>query len=151
MPSVKMQPAMGQISSLVIAIPESHFNITTAIKVILPGEWNLSVDRGKITNFDVNFLASPMDGRRPHIHQITSFKPHTNEEPIVLTEDNSLTMNGTADIKINGMVIWNNAGMSISISKGNTFYLDPNDKDTGNHFGDQQVYGIVTHMIDNTN
>ena len=25
--------------------------------------------------------------------------------------------------------------------------LDPDDKDTGNHFGDQYVYGIVTRLI----
>jgi hypothetical protein len=139
--------AIGQISSLAITVPESGFNITNAIKVILTGEWNLSVKNGTVTNFAVDFLASPMDGGRPHIHQITNFKPYANEEPNVLTEDKSFAVNGTADIKMNGMTVWDTADVSLSISKGNTFYIDPDDEDTEGHFGDQQVYGVVTRLI----
>jgi hypothetical protein len=71
--------AIGTISSLVITVPESAagFNITNAFKVILTGEWNLSVHKGNVTNFAANFLASPMDGTKPHIHQITNFKKAT--------------------------------------------------------------------------
>jgi hypothetical protein len=139
--------AIGQISSLVITVQDSGFNITDAFKVILTGDWNLSVNNGTVTNFVLNFLASPMEGSKPHIHQITNFKPYIDEGPIILTEDKDLSVNGTADIRINGIVIWDNADVSISISKGNTFSFDPNDKDTENHFGDQQVYGIVTRLV----
>ncbi len=139
--------AIGQIASLVITVPESDFNITNAFKVILTGEWDLSVRNGVVTNFDVDFVASPMDGRGPHIHQITNFTPHDNEQPIELTEDESVIINGNADIKINGMVVWDRANISISMFKGNTFYIDPDDEDTDGHFGDQQVYGIVTRLV----
>jgi hypothetical protein len=140
--------AIGQISSLVITVPESGFNITDAFKVILTGEWNLNVRNGNITEFAVNFLASPMDGSKPHIHQITDFRPYDNsEEPIALTRDYNLSVNGTADIKINGVTVWEDADVSISISKGNTFIFDPDDLDTEDHFGDQQVYGIVTGLF----
>ena len=140
--------AIGQISSLVITVPESGFNITHAFKVILTGEWNLNVNNGRVTDFTVNFLASPMDGSSPHIHQITDFRPYDNtEESITLTDDNSLSTNGTADIKINGILVWDNADVSMLISKGNAFIFDPDDVDTENHFGDQQVYGIVTRLI----
>jgi hypothetical protein len=139
--------AIGQISSLVITIPESSFNISNAVKVILTGEWNLSVRNGTVTSFAVNFLASPMDGSKPHIHQITNFKPYVNQEPIAMTVNKSFIVNGTADIKINGMTVWDTADISISISKGNSFYIDPDDEDTEDHFGDQQVYGVVTRLI----
>jgi hypothetical protein len=140
--------AIGQISSLVITVPESGFNITDAFKVILTGEWNLNVRNGNITEFAVNFLASPMDGSKPHIHQITDFRPYDNSvEPIALTRDYNLSVNGTADIKINGVTVWEDADVSISISKGNTFIFDPDDLDTEDHFGDQQVYGIVTGLF----
>jgi hypothetical protein len=141
--------AIGQISSLVITVPESNFNITDAFKVILTGEWNLNVNNGNITEFAVNFLASPMDGSKPHIHQITAFRPYDNNsgEPIALTKDYSLSVNGTADIKINGVPVWEDADVSISISKGNIFIFDPDDLDTEDHFGDQQVYGIVTGLF----
>jgi hypothetical protein len=140
--------SIGQISSLVITVPESGFNITDAFKVILTGEWNLNVRNGNITEFAVNFLASPMDGSKPHIHQITDFRPYDNSvEPIALTRDYNLSVNGTADIKINGVTVWEDADISISISKGNTFIFDPDDLDTEDHFGDQQVYGIVTGLF----
>jgi hypothetical protein len=139
--------AIGQISSLVITVREPDFNITNAFKVILTGEWNLSVNNGKVTNFSVNLLASPMDGSKPHIHQILNLNTYDDEEPISLSEDKNLSINGTADIKINGVLIWDNADISISITNGNTFNIDPNDIDTQNHFGDQQVFGIVTRLI----
>jgi len=139
--------AIGTISSLVITVPETELNITNAFKVILTGEWNLSVVNGTMTNFGINFLASPMDGSKPHIHQITRFKPYANENPIELTEDGNLIVNGTADVKINGIVVWKGADISVSISRGNVFSIDPDDRDTGNHFENQSVYGVVTRLI----
>jgi hypothetical protein len=138
--------ARGPISSLVITVPESHFNITNAFKVVLTGAWNLTVNDGNVVNFAIKFIASPMDGSGSHIHEITDFRPYNNGEPIRLTDDNSLSINGTADIKINDAVVWENADISISFSKGNIFTFDPNDVDTENHFGDQQVYGIISRL-----
>lgn len=145
--------AIGQISSLVITVPESNFNITNIFKVILTGEWTLSVNKGNVTNFSTNFLASPMDGSKSHIHQITNFKLENDSKKAIvqLTPDNSLSVNGTADIKINGKTIWKSVGISISISKGSTIAIDLDDEDTSNHFGEQQVYGIVTKLIDLSN
>ena len=89
-----------------------------------------------------------MDGSKPHIHQITDFRPYDNRgKPIALTRDYNLSVNGTADIKINGVTVWEDADVSISISKGNAFIFDPDDLDTDGHFGDQQVYGIVTGLF----
>ncbi len=138
--------ATGPISSLVITVPESDFNITNAFKVVLTGAWNLSVNSGNVTDLAIQFIASPMDGSMRHIHQITDFRPYNNEEPITLTQDASLFLNGTADIKINDKVVWENADVSVSISKGRVFIFDPDDADTDNHFGHQQVYGIIAHL-----
>ena len=138
--------AIGQISSLIITVPRNDFNIAHAFNVILTGNWNLSVVKGKITNFEVNFLASPMDGTKPHMHQISNFKS-TNKKPIELTSNGTALINGTADIKINGQVVWKDARISVMIANSSTFILDPDDKDTDNHFGRQSVYGIITRVI----
>ncbi len=143
---------IGTISSLVITVPQHKFNITNVFKVILTGDWILNVHNGTVTNFETNFLASPMDGSMGHIHQITNFSENGEDgDTIILStsdnNSNSLTINGTVDIKINGITIWNDAGISITISKGNTITIDPDDKDTENHFGNQQVYGIVNRLI----
>ena len=145
--------AIGTISSLVITVPEDKFNITNAFKVILTGDWILNVHNGTVTNLEANFLASPMDGSMGHIHQITNFSANEDDGGVIIlstsdnNSNNSLSINGTADIKINGVLVWDNADISISISNGNTFNIDPNDIDTQNHFGDQQVFGIVTRLI----
>ena len=138
--------SIGTISSLVITVPENEFNITNAFKVILTGDWVLNVYNGTVTNFESNFLASPMDGSRGHIHQITNFSTKENEMIQLTPDNNSLSINGTADIKINGITIWNNVDLSIII-KESTITIDPNDKQTDNHFGDQQIYGIVNRLI----
>ena len=138
--------SIGTISSLVLTVPENEFNITNAFKVILTGDWVLNVHNGTVTNFESNFLASPMDGSRGHIHQITNFSTKENEMIQLTPDNNSLSINGTADIKINGITIWNNVDLSIII-KESTITIDPNDKQTDNHFGDQQVYGIVNRLI----
>ena len=145
--------AIGTISSLVITVPEDEFNITNAFNVILTGDWILNVHNGTVTNFEANFLASPMDGSMGHIHQITNFSEKEDDRDVIIlptadnNSSNSLSINGTADIKINGITIWNDAKVSITISQGNTITIDPNDKDTENHFGNQQVYGIVNRLI----
>ncbi len=139
--------SIGTISSLVITVPENEFNITNAFSVILTGDWVLNVHNGTVTNFEANFLASPMDGSREHIHQITNFSTNENQMIQLTPDDNSLSINGTADIKINGKTIWNNVDLSIIMSKFSTITIDPNDKQTDNHFGDQQVYGIVNRLI----
>ena len=139
--------SIGTISSLVITVPENEFNITNAFKVILTGDWILNVHNGTVTNFEANFLASPMDGSRGHIHQITNFSTNENVMNQLISDNNSLSVNGTADIKINGKTIWNNVDLSIIMSNGSTITIDPNDKQTDNHFGDQQVYGIVNRLI----
>ena len=139
--------SIGTISSLVITIPENEFNITNAFKVILTGDWILNVHNGTLTNFEASFLASPLDGSRGHIHQITNFSTNENAMIQFTPNNDSLSINGTADIKINGKTIWNNVDLSIIMSKGSTITIDPNDKQTDNHFGDQQVYGIVNRLI----
>jgi hypothetical protein len=80
------------------------------------------------------------------MHQISNFKS-TNKKPIELTSNGSSLINGTADIKINGQVVWKDARISVMIANSRTFMLDPNDGDTDNHFGHQSVYGIVTRLI----
>ena len=138
--------ATGEISSLIITVPEEGFNISTAFKVILTGDWNLNVKKGQMTNFAANFLASPLDGSRPHTHQIMNFKSN-NDDAIVLLQGNNASINGKADIKINGVDVWEDADIAIQILNGSTITIDPDDTDTDGHFGDQTVNGIVTRII----
>jgi len=148
--------AIGTIDSLIITVPQNEFNITDAFKVVLTGGWSLSLKDGDVAYFDASFLATPMDGTKPHIHQLTNFKAgnHSNGEinGVQLKRDvdynhDILTINGTVDIKINGETTWENVDSSISIKgdKVMAIYLD--DEQTDLHFGKQQVFGIVRDII----
>ena len=91
-----------------------------------------------------------MSGTKPHIHQITNFKKAstaTQQQIVQLAPDNSTSINGTVDVKINGVIVWHNTHVSIHIFKGNTIAIRLNDKDTQGHFGEQPVLGIVTRLI----
>lgn len=138
--------ATGEISSLIITIPSEDLDITRAFKVILTGDWNLNIDEGKVTNFAANFLASPMDGSRPHTHQIINLESSTEDSPLLL-QNNSISINGNADIKINGVTVWQDADILIQIINGSIITIDPDDADTEGHFGDQSLYGIVRRII----
>ena len=100
-----------------------------------------------------------MVGSMGNIHQITHFSASNEDGEMIKllssssssstsdNKSNNLSINGTADIKINGRTIWSGAELSITISNYSTITIDPNDKQTDNHFGDQQVYGIVNRLI----
>ena len=49
-----------------------------------------------------------MGGTKPIMHQISNFKS-PNKKPIELTSNCNSLINGTADIKINGHVVWKDA------------------------------------------
>src|SRR5918911_5584222 len=138
--------AVGTINSLVITVPETGFNISNAFKVIVSGDWTLNVHNGNITYFSANLLASPMDSIQPHTHQITNFKSD-NAAVTQLTPDNSLSLNGTVDVKVNGITMWKNVHSSILISKANIMSITLDDKETYGHFGKQPIFGLVTRLM----
>jgi len=56
--------------------------------------------KGKITNFVINFLASPMEGTMHHMYQKSSFNS-TNKERIKLTGNGNSLIIEMANTKIN--------------------------------------------------
>jgi hypothetical protein len=80
-----------------------------------------------------------MDAIQPHTHQITNFKPD-NAAVTQLTRDNSLYLNGTVDVKVNGITIWKD----VHSSKANIMSITLDDKKTDGHFGKQPIFGLVT-------
>jgi hypothetical protein len=137
--------AVGTINSLIITVPETGFNISNAFKVIVSGDWTLNVHNGNVTYFSANLLASPMDAIQPHTHQITNFKPEN--ACIQLTPDTSLSLNGTVDVKVNGLTMWKNVHSSILISKANIMSISLDDEETNGHFGKQPIFGLVTRLM----
>jgi|SRR5215208_4041433 len=144
----------GPIDSLVYVINNdnntSNTNITTLLlnsdKFVLSGDWSLSINGGVLTNFGANFTKVLADGNRWHTHELINFK--TNNNTIQLSPDESLSLSGTVDVKLNNTIPWNNTKTIINISKGNTITINLDNEDTDNHFIGQPIYGIVKSIND---
>ena len=137
----------GIISSLILDVPLTGnqvngslpFNITNIQKFILAGEWNIRFDHItstpnssglQIVGFEANFMGITTDGKGPHTHQITNFRPATIDSTKFVTEKgkisnhfNLLSQDGNAfilgivDVGINGQKIWKDIKTNITIQK----------------------------------
>ena len=146
----------GPISSLVY-VPSNNTNNSKAVnitehlnsmsKFVLTGNWSISAKQGKITDFKTSFIKVLADGNKRHTHDLINFKQDNNTNA-QLTADNNLSFNGIVDVKLNKDIPWTKVNVDINIEKGNTIAIKLNNKQTGNHFEDQPIYGVVTSMID---
>ena len=136
----------GVISSLILGVPANTktIDMTTVQKFILSGNWSMSVDQGKLTNFNANFYTGPVNGANNHTHQLSNFRVNNNS-PIQLSSDNSLSISGILNVGTAGNNAWNNVNTTVLISNGRTISISLDD-DTQRHFMDQQIYGIVKEI-----
>jgi hypothetical protein len=134
----------GQISSLVLGMPPNikTVDMTTVPKFILSGDWDMTVDQGKLTDFRANFYTGPVNGAENHTHQLSNFRVSENT-PIQLSPDKSISLSGILDVGTNGNKAWDNVNATVDISKGRTITISLADEDTERHFMGQQIYGIV--------
>lgn len=137
----------GVISSLILGVPANTktIDLTTVQKFILSGDWSMSVDQGKLTNFNANFYTGPVNGANNHTHQLSNFRVNNNS-PIQLGPDNSLSISGILNVGTAGNNAWNNVNTTVVISSGRTISISLDDNDTQRHFMDQQIYGIVKEI-----
>ncbi len=137
----------GVISSLILGVSANTktIDLTTVQKFILSGDWSMSVDQGKLTNFNANFYTGPVNGANNHTHQLSNFRVNNNS-PIQLSPDNSLSISGILNVGTAGNNAWNDVNTTVVISNGRTISISLDDNDTQRHFMDQQIYGIVKEI-----
>ena len=147
--------AKGDISSLIFVTQKpinatiNPSSLSNATKFVLSGDWNLTVNTGKVTDFTAKFIKVLNDGSRWHTHDIINFKPSNINNTIVqLSPDKSASIQGTVDIKLNNTSAWNNVKSNISISKGKVITINLDNIATGNHFQGQPIYGVVESIKD---
>jgi hypothetical protein len=134
----------GQIGSLVLGMPPDTktVDMTTVPKFILSGNWNMNIDKGKLTDFTADFYTGPVNGAENHTHQLSNFRTNENT-PIQLSPDKSISLSGILDVGTNGKKAWDNVNATVDISKGRSITISLADEDTKRHFMGQQIYGIV--------
>jgi hypothetical protein len=140
----------GAIGSLVLGMPPNTktVDMTTVQKFILSGDWSISIDKGNLTSFAANFYTGHADGGiTNHTHQLSNFRVNnSNNVPIQLTPDKTVSISGILDVGTNGKKAWNDVHTTVVISKGRTISISLADKDTQSHFMGQQIYGIVKRL-----
>ena len=118
-------------------------------KFILSGDWNLTVSKGKVTNFAAKFIKVLNNGAKWHTHDIINFKiangTITNVE---LSPNKSSSISGTVDIKLNNTNVWKNVKTNILISEGKVITINLDNNATGDHFQGQPIYGVVQSIRD---
>jgi len=150
--------ANGIISSLVfvtqnpndtISNGNSAAGIKDAKKFVLAGDWVLTVNNGKVTDFTAKFIKVLNNGQKWHTHVITNFRPMNNTK-VSLAPDRSASLSGTVDVKLNGTSVWNTTKVNLMINKGKTLTINLDNQATSNHFQGQPIYGVVESMKDLT-
>src|SRR5215216_6949805 len=140
----------GTISSLIF-VPDTTTNNSTswdvpdAKKFILSGYWDLAANNGTITKFNGNFTKVLADGTRWHSHEFINFKTNDSNK-VLLDSDKNLSFSGIIDVKLNNLIPYNNTSTDIIISTGDTIKFKLNNEESGNHFLDQPIYGIVNSI-----
>jgi hypothetical protein len=148
--------ATGSISSLIYLTGKKTSNsladidplkLTAEKKFSLSGNWSLSVNEGKVTNFATKFSNVLNDGTLWHTHELTNWKA-INNTIVRLTPDKSALIAGTVDIKLNGTDIWNDIKTNILITKGKVIAIALDNEAMANHFYGQPIYGVVRSIKD---
>ena len=140
----------GVISSLVFVSDATTDNgtswkVSDDNKFILSGYWDLAVNNGTITKFNVNFTKVLSDGTKWHSHEFINFKTNDSNK-VLLDSDKNLSFSGILDVKLNNLIPYNNTSTDIIISRGDTIKFKLNNEESGNHFLDQPIYGIVNSI-----
>src|SRR5215207_2593345 len=79
---------------------------------------------------------------RWHSHEFINFKTNDSNK-VLLDSDKNLSFSGILDVKLNNLIPYNNTSTDIIISKGDTIKFMLDNEESGNHFFDQPIYGIV--------
>lgn len=143
----------GAISSLIF-VPDAttdnghSWNVSDDKKFILSGYWDLAAKNGTITKLYVNFTKVLADGTKWHSHEFINFKTNDENNKVLLDPNRNLSVSGIVDVKLNNLIPYNNTDINIIISKGNTIKFILDNEDTGNHFLNQSIYGIVKSIND---
>jgi hypothetical protein len=152
---IKTFSANGDISSLIFVTQKpinatiNSASLSNATKFVLSGDWNLTVNTGKVTNFAAKFIKVLNDSSKWHTHDIINFKPsNTNNTIVQLSTDKSASIPGTVDIKLNNTSAWDNVKTNILISKGKVITINLDNNATSNHFQGQPIYGVVESIKD---
>jgi hypothetical protein len=111
---------------------------------LVGGDWNINVESGNVTDFRANFTMVRTDATEHHSMLFTNFRTG-NATDFMLDPAGTTTINGTADVAVNGTVTWPGIDTTFTIEKARIITIQPEEQEAQQHFQDQPIYGIVLH------
>jgi hypothetical protein len=115
---------------------------SSSLPYLVGGDWKINVESGNVTDFRANFTMVRTDGSDHHNHLFTNFRTGNNTD-FMLDPTGKTTINGTADVAVNGTVTWPGSDMTITIEKARILTIQPQEEETKQHFMEQPINGIV--------
>jgi hypothetical protein len=110
---------------------------------ILSGPWSLNITQGRSPNFVANIFAVTTNGSSPHTHLIAKFR-QSNNTLLQLNPDNNIVIHGVANVGFNkNPSQWPNVNTTISIYQGKAISIKLDNSQTGEHFANTPIYGVV--------
>jgi|GEM_PF-2783047 len=109
---------------------------------LVGGDWNINVESGNVTDFRANFTMVRTDATEHHSMLFTNFRTG-NATDFVLDPAGRTTINGTADVAVNGTMTWPGIDTTFTIEKARVITIQPEEQEVKQHFQDQPIYGIV--------
>jgi hypothetical protein len=144
----------GNATTTIVATPHDTFTANGKITAnitgggqeppyILGGDWNLNIEGGNVTEFAANFIMVHTDGTGYHTHDITGF--NAGNATITWIQGQNLTINGTADIAVNGTTQWPGVDTNLTLTENPTVLTIMTEAEaTNNHFQGQPISGVTS-------
>jgi hypothetical protein len=112
------------------------------------GNWNLSINNGKLTNFISRFTISSRDGFDRNTFEITNFTTTNANKLVKLNPDGTVLMRGTTDVKINDKIKLTGTYTTIIITKLRTISIIPDPLKTSTQFHGLEIQGVTLAFKD---
>jgi len=112
------------------------------------GNWNLSINNGKLTNFISRFTISSRDGSDRNTFEITNFTTTDANKLVKLNPDGTVLMRGTTDVKINDKIKLTGTYTTIIITKLRTISIIPDPLKTSTQFHGLEIQGVTLAFKD---
>jgi hypothetical protein len=112
------------------------------------GNWNLSINNGKLTNFISRFTISSRDGSDRNTFEITNFTTTNANKLVKLNPDGTVLMRGTTDLKINDKIKLTGIYTTIIITKLRTISIIPDPLKTSTQFRGLEIQGVTLAFKD---
>jgi hypothetical protein len=114
----------------------------------LIGNWNLSINKGKVSNFISKFIISSRDGSDRNTFEITNFTTTNVNKLVKMNPDGTVLMRGTTDLKINDKTKLTGIYTTVIITKLRAISLIPDPLKTSNQFHGREIQGITLTFKD---